>query len=412
MMKLTNREKMLLMVLGICVLLASLYYAVIRPQLNFVANLEKQATEYSQVIKGIKLKASADNPIYKEYKVVNAKVQGITVRYYPSIIQEKILLTIDNIIKDSGLKVSSITFTEPASIQLNKGQAKVEATQENKLQAIANHISGSKQTAEKQEKPSVKAEALEPVEGMTVSVAFEGTYSQFYSMVSSIEKLNRSIVINEVKIASNRSESLAGTMLLDIYAIPKPFNQDQEYLNWNSQGEYGKADPFGYMQSPLPAGTIAGGPSSVLTPSITSIAKRDFFISIRPISSDLPSVIIGKYDDRDRSTYVYADNLGYENVELQIVQDGDRFYYGYKTQDYSYPSGYSKNLVEFKPLGDELQLAVLSSNRNKDKDVNGVKLSVINKTQLPLKIYIANDDKSFPRLKLDKLEGSISAIQE
>ncbi|MGB7606080.1 MAG: hypothetical protein WBL93_11465 [Lutisporaceae bacterium] len=377
-MKLTNREKIMLKLLVLCAFLALIYFAIIKPQLVYLGRLEKQAMEYSEIIGSVKLKANIENPVYKEYKILNAKTHDLLERYYPSIIQEKIILMLDEKIKATGIKINTIAFSEPELTGINKTE-----------------------TAD-----------LSSIESMTASLIFEGTYGQFYSFISKIELENRSIVLNNLKIASTGVNTVSGDILITIYAITKPFEQDEDYLDWSITGEYGKYNPFGFVQSLKPVTTAPTRLPGISGMDTLDMENRDFFISLRPITSDLPSITIGKFDDTDRDTYIYADNIGYENIELQILQDGEKFYYGYKTQNYSYPSGYGKDFIEFTPVGDELKVVVISTARNKDKDLSGAKLSVLNKTQRPLKIYVRNDDTSLPRLELDKLGDNVTVVQE
>lgn len=410
-MKLTKREKILLVILGVCAVLALLYYAVITPQLSMVSKLEGKAQEYSQTLESIKLKASTDNPLFKEYKILNAKAQGFMQGYYPSIIQESILIMLDSKIKESGIEVSTISFTEPAWVQLSQSKEE-QPQQSNELKELAEQIADKVKTAPAAQNKESKENILSTVENMTVSIAFQGTYNQFYSFLKAVEQENRSIVVSSVKLASNGSTAIEGEIILDFYAIPKPFEQDDEYLKWSIDGDYGKVNPFGY----IPGYTSGLKPSTGLDgkeeQGSRNLVMRDFFITIRPITSDLPSVTMGKFDDKERITYLYADNTGYEDVELQVLQDGDKYYYGYRTKDYSYPAGYSKDLIEFIPVGEELQVLVISTERNKEKDINGVSLTVLNNTKLPLKLFVRDDDEDMPRLKVNKLAGDVSIVKE
>lgn len=411
-LKLSDREKILLTIAAVCLIAALLYYVVILPQLNMVNRLEKQAKQYSMVIKDIKEKASLNNPVYSDYKLVNAKNQDLLRKYYPSIIQEEIILILDKNLKQSNLTVKRIVFLEPG-----KSNAKVEKTEQaplqpDELKALAQQIINGVKTEQakaKDDKP--KPEQQVPAEKMSLSIEFEGTYRQLYHFISSMEQERRSIACSELNVESKDSDLLTGDIVLDFYALPKPFIQegDRDYLDWDINRSYGKINPFGYAPS---AGTVGGiniDPTKIgpLDNSI-HLEKVDFFASVRPISSDLPTITIGKYEDNSRGTYLYADNTGYEKVQLQVKEEAGRYFYRYSTQNDSFPSGSTQDMMEFKPAGDQLQLLVISSSRNKEKDMNGVSLSISNKTSLPLQIIVQGDDSRLPRFKLDKTEGMVS----
>lgn len=411
-LRLTDREKILLTVLSICLVVAALYYAAIKPQLDMVSTLQNKAREYSVIIKDTKAKASLDHPIYKEYKVLNAKTQNLLQRFYPSIIQEEFILLLDEKINKSGIAITSITFLE--SEQSNVVQKKEKQLEQiTDLEALTKEIrNGIRPEQKKQENNNAAQEQELTIDRMTISIEFTGSYSQVYSFLNEIELENRSISCNELNLSSINANILSGIAVLDFYAIPKPFDQeeDKDYLNWDITDDYGKLNPFGFIQGNLPKGSSARGPVGASLDSPIELDKNDFFISIRPISSDLPTITMGRFGDQSRSTYIYADNSSIEPLELQLVKDNGKYYFKYKTQSDSYPVDYDRGMIEFVPTGEELRLVVLSSSRNKEKDINGASLSITNRTDLPMKIIVQGDDKNLPRFKTDKLEGNVSVI--
>jgi type IV pilus assembly protein PilO len=242
-LKLTNREKSLLTITVICLVAALLYYAGIKPQLDMLSELEKKATGYSEMIENIKEKASLDNHVYNEYSSLNDKTLSLLRNYYPSIIQEKILVMIDEKIKKTDIGLVSITFTEPALTDLNRIE-KEKSAQENELEDLVKQLYKASKSVNKEKVNIETEEEQHKVEKMTVSLTLEGSYSQIYNYLKEIEQENRSIICSEINIASNNNDILTCDVKLDFYSIPKPFEQDDDYLNWELTGEYGKLSPF------------------------------------------------------------------------------------------------------------------------------------------------------------------------
>jgi type IV pilus assembly protein PilO len=242
-LKLTNREKSLLMITVICLVAALLYYAGIKPQLDTLSELEKKAIGYRQMIDSIKAKASLDNHVYNEYKALNNKTQGLLRNYYPSIIQEKIILMIDEKIKETAIGLVSVTFTEPALTDINMME-KEKSTQENELEDLVKQLYNARNADKKEQSNKETKDETYKVEKMTVSLTLEGSYNQIYNLLKEIEQENRSIICSEINITSNNSNILNCDVKLDFYSVPKPFDQDHDYFNWELTGEYGKDSPF------------------------------------------------------------------------------------------------------------------------------------------------------------------------
>ncbi|OGO78773.1 MAG: hypothetical protein A2Y23_12450 [Clostridiales bacterium GWB2_37_7] len=243
-LKLTRREKTLLTIAVLFLVAATLYYVVIKPQLDMVRNLEKQAKEYSVLIEDIKAKADLDNPLYKENRLLNAKTEALLRKYYPDIIQENIILLLDEKLKKSNIKIVSINFSLPTPYDL-KSTEKEQELQESELEDLVKELYGDMTTGNKEkENMTTKEEESMLVEKMTAVLSFKGSYSQIYSFLGDIEQENKSIILRELNISSSTDNLLNCDMALDFYSIPKPFVQEGDRAEWPMKGVYGKENPF------------------------------------------------------------------------------------------------------------------------------------------------------------------------
>lgn len=242
-LKLSNRERLLFIITAVCLMIVLLYYTVVKPQLDMVSKLESQAKEYSIMIKGIQSKASLDNEVYNEYKNLSDMTRGLLRNYYPEMIQEKVILMIDEKLKHNNLGLVSIAFTEPALTDINTAEAE-ESAQVSELEDLVKQLYNvNKAVDTKAAKDEAKEEMLE-VKKMTVSLSLTGSYSQIYSFLKEIEQQNRSIICSNIILTNSGDANLICDIKLDFYSVPKPFEQDDEYLKWDLSGEYGKASPF------------------------------------------------------------------------------------------------------------------------------------------------------------------------
>lgn len=102
-MKISNREKVMLYILGIIVLGLAYYQFVYSYEINIIQQKVKQQNEIQQkyttainTINSIESKKS-------DVKILKAKISDESLPFYPTISEEHIILELDNLLKNSGL---------------------------------------------------------------------------------------------------------------------------------------------------------------------------------------------------------------------------------------------------------------------------------------------------------------------
>lgn len=406
-MKLSNREKILLGSLGVLILIVAYYQFILMPQLNKIEELRTEVEEYSNKVNEVRIEISPKNKIHKEFKEINSKIALSTEDLFPKLIQEKFITIIDTISKESEVDTESIGFTEEeidiidyevdeagsqnyylkGLVQIYNGQSKKEVMTEGKSQENDNKEDVSKNETSKSQ-----------LEKMRATINFSGKYEDIIDFVKKIEDYDKNISIKSMNINKCEESSIAGNIVLDFYAVPKLHDQDADYLKWEIANIYGRENPF----KPFSGYTAANSKGS-------RYFRRnyDFFMTVKPITSDLPTVIIGKSKDTSMNTYVFADNPEFEDVEFEIIQDGDKYYYKYKTKSESYPENYDGKGIEFKPIADAIEFYITTYKRNSENDNTGISLSVVNKSDLRLNVRIDHEDKNRPRVKVVKKTGDV-----
>lgn len=406
-MKLTNREKILVAILGACLLIFLYYSYLVKPQFARIDKLKAQVEQNDLRIQTVKLQTSPNNKVFQDYKKLNAEIANMTKRLFPSIIQEKIITILDDVVKNSGVELVSISFTEPKLENIEQEQTKAEAQSSDiysiveqyaktgKLDANTTRDNADQVGQQKEEDEKYK------VEKMTASVNCKGKYIDIVNFIQNVEMLSRKVLVKGVNISRNETDTLNATILLDFYAIPKLHDQDADYINWTIINQYGKENPFDPFSGYAVNTGTAGGESRLIA------IRNDFFITLNPISADLPTVMVGRQENGSTESYIAGDNENFENVEMQLVKKDGKYYYRYKTQRESYPSDY-KELAEFEPYGDSINIAIVSSPRNSSNDRSGINLTLTNQTDRRANVYISFDDSSSPRVKIVKTTGDIA----
>ena len=422
-MKISNKEKIMLGILGVMLIGIGYYNYVYKDHTFKVQEKEEEYFEieerYNKAIETINSIESKKSDI----KILKNKIDNMSVVFYPIISEEHLILELDNLLKNNSLE-ASIEFENIKSEDIENEQYENVALSESSLQNIADEyieIESNIKTSEKEEKVesdnlnndqnlsseeiSVNNELSEKSENISkdkvhqlrCNISFTGTYENLMNFLKEINDNNK-MVVNSINIGEESFEEIKGSMVIEIYAIPKINDEINEYLQWDFNKEYGKYVPF--------------GPETSSSNIDVEINSDDFIISVKSINSVLPTITIGKADDKLKSTYIYADNNSVEDVEIELTKENNKYYYKYKTNKESYPVEYEVNKVEFTPLSKNINISVLSENRVNQEDKSGMKLKVINNTDKLVNVNISDDDSNNKRVVVDGDSSKVSVNQK
>lgn len=402
MMKLTKREKKLIIILLVLIALIAYYKLILQPPLNKIKLMnedkEDKKLKAEQITSQLKLKEK----ISEEYKTLGYKINNIASRYFSEINQERIILVLDEMLEESGLRENSISFSD---INI-KDISTIEETkkQEATLHKLARKINDDalereKENEENKESLEENIDKNSQVEGMTIIINYEGSYNQLLKFLSFIEQNEDKIIINTLNTVMNEGV-LQGSIILEFHSIPNLSNIDDEIIEWDFYENYGKDNPFSVF-SDL-SGNITKKEDAAKTQS-------DFITIVKPLTSDLPALTLGKNKDRASETCIYADNSGIEDINIYFYEKDDILYYKYKSEKSLYPNDFNK-WAQFTPFGKEIKIKVYSEKRNSLQDMSGVNMIINNDTNYKVLVNISNDDIERPRICVVKEKGKIEVI--
>jgi type IV pilus assembly protein PilO len=164
-------------------------------------------------------------------------------------------------------------------------------------------------------------------------------------------------------------------------------------MKWNYSDSYGKTNPFD-------GGSAVSFSSTIENSSVVKKDPYDFVMSVRSISSDLPTVMLGRANDSARDTYVYADSNSIENVEIYLTKKDDKYYYKYKASKGTYPIQFNGEGIEFKPGSGSIGFKIFSNRRTTDSDKAGANIKIVNNTDKVVNVSVENDDNTSPRVNI------------
>lgn len=410
-MKISKKDKLLLYILAIVVVGFAYYEIIYKLQIKKVEELKStnatKEAEYDvamQTIGSLQRKKS-------DMKILDVKIDDKTSRLYPKLVQEKIILDLDKLLKDSGIQ-SNINFN-PIVVQGIDG-VKIDSTQlgESTFDPITKEYksmtNSNKQDTSSQQNDNNSSNAqktAETVQQFKVTLSFSSSYKDLKKFLDNVSNFQRRIVVNTLSLTQKSIDEVAGTMTLEFYSVPKIDDSDNNYLAWALSGAYGKDIPFSSDSTTSSMQAIAGSDE-------VNKNQNDFVISAKSNKSDLPTVMVGKSNDNSRLTYVYADSNNEELVEFTISQKDNKYYYKYRVGSNAYPADLNSLGQEFTPNSGNITIQVSSEKRVDLDDKSGAKIKLINNTDKLVNVEISGDDSNNPRIKVAGEGNKINVSQK
>lgn len=415
-MKVSKREKILLGVLVLIIICTAYYKLVYERQYAKLQEVKQEEAElnkkYNEMLSNINTITNNKSQI----KILKDSIGSKSMLLYPKIYQDRIIIELNKLLNDSGIK-GSLTFSEvtvspieayfsevvEAKEQPSLEQVVEESSKEKTKEDVEEKLEETKDLGEDQATKRDEGESTgNKVEQMKVSVSFNGTFKNVAKFVKLISEYERILAMPNINITASGNDEVSGTLDLEFYSIPKinPY-EDSKYLKWTFDEEYGKENPF-----------LEGSQSNVV--SRTSEGNKYVLtMALKGVNSDLPSLSLGKENDLTRESYIYNDENKKVDVEIQVNKEGGKYYIKYKTEKSSYPSDYSKNGIELRNVDEEnINIAIYSSKRIGIDDKVGANIKVINNANdKKVSLTIIDDDKTNPRVQISP-EGKVDYVNK
>lgn len=250
----SKREKIMLIILGIAIISTVYYKFIYSNQISKLNQLKAKSEEYNTKLKGLQANIVLNKKLNQDLKTTNEKVQKVSKDFFPSIIEEKIIVIIDEMLNKNNIKSDSITISEVSikSVAKDKIQENVKTSLiEEMVKKYMELMKGSTVTASKStsnntentSKDAAKDKTSLEAKKITLTINFRGTHDDVMSFIDEIKGFYKRIIINNINITAE-GEGLRGSMVLDFYAIPKLEEENIDYNKWMYDGNYGKDNMF------------------------------------------------------------------------------------------------------------------------------------------------------------------------
>lgn len=456
-MKISLNDKrvfIILGLLGLAVVYNNFIYTgqkkEIKKYTESIETFDEQSTNYD----GLAMRVAG---IDTELKIFNEKIKNIRSLFPPEILQDDVLILIKRFSLESGFIINNISFKDVEEVKKTIVSNAVAANTVGSGTDIKNESVKEGETA-----PSAsKTTATGTTETKTTTIAAIATTKEIKNerFINALESLGIAYGQNIVQEADNKSVadgkafshgiSITGTcdnkQLKDfLYKIQSFTNvasvnniqidsADEGLLSVNMEVEFlgiadrkaaaqdnyfdvewtplkvtGKSDMFkpfdGYIK--YNEQTAEEKDSEAVKNSSEKIAY-DFSMSVLPFGNNMspPTVsLLGKsvIENEGRMPIVYGDSRENEKVDLYLDAVNGKFYCKFKTDHENFPDSAYTNVAEFKPVGDDIRMLIVSSNRTSTSDNSGVTIKITNKTGKNLIIDVVDDDNNRPRVAINK----------
>ncbi|MDM0958357.1 MAG: hypothetical protein E7F17_10660 [Clostridium perfringens] len=404
-MKINKREKTLLFVLALGVVGFGYYKVVWDYQYNKLKDLKskelKVKEEYNHDVKMV----NSTEPNKEEINIFNSEIQNLTSGFYSNISQPNIILELNNLMNDANVK-GTMSFSEIKTMPVMDKQdgdssSKSEDDENpNQIQGIVNDYNNITDKKKNEDNKDKKQEEIYNLSQMTVSLSVNGTYDNVMKFMKSIEENPKHINILNFNLSAQTDGNVSANMNIQLVAIPKIDASKEEFTT--ADEKYGKENPF--------SGASTVGTGTIENELENSKVKNDFLMTVRPINSDLPTIVLGKSDDKDKKTYLNNDENSVSNIEMYISGDNGKYYYKYKVEGKSYPTKFEGNGEEFKPNGNDINFEIFSEKRVNKDDKSGANIKIVNSSDKEVNSIINKDDEKSPRVNVTT-DGKVKVIK-
>ncbi|WBW99587.1 hypothetical protein [Oceanirhabdus sp. W0125-5] len=394
-MNMTKREKVMVMILSAVILMFLYSKFLLNPKQEKLQNLRDEKVKLEQKVKLLDHKGNRDKEILKLIEELKKEVNSLSLDIFNYIEEEDVIGIMDEIIDNSEITINNMSITPKTNemITLNITEEVNDLDKSSIEQAYEKVIAFNKEE-EVQEKNEVKESKNNKTKVVDVSsskigvtLSYKGTFNQLMKFISEIESFRKKIVIKNINIISGEMFELSGNIALEFYYLP--ISSNEEYMKF-----YPNAD----RNNPFVSKEQDSNEMNFLT------TKADLDIMLKPTSSDIPTIYVKLSDDKDDSLVVF-DSEEYENCKIIIKEKEEKYFIKYSVGNKSFPRiGYEM----FTPNNEGLiKIEVNSTDRNSDKDTNGINLIIENETELPVKVKVISDDKKRPRCIITDVVGKV-----
>ncbi len=376
-MKITDRDKRLLCVLGAVIIVFCAYYFGFRILTDKTNETEETIRTLNTEYNSLRLMLANAEKYTEDTVMYNEMYDTLLDKYDSGYSQEYSIMFLKEIEDRTGAWINQAGLAQTESIYTFG-----EVTTSNPYAEEGTQVYHSDYTGYK----------------TTLTLTYQATYEQFKDMVDFINNYKYKCTIDSISMSyTQETDTVSGSLVLTQYAIA---GGDRTFNNVSMGPVLDGTDNI--FNSEI----FSGGNNVSLEDGEYIISDYDYYFSLQASGSDMDSVVFGPRNDTSGSSTVSSDDEGMQDAYVRFFGEDGEYYVQYRIGDTEYPAVSYDDGQLFIP-GDELTMLVISSERLDSDDESGVNVTIDNDTDMTLKIKIANEDGGNPRFVLKDYTGDV-----
>lgn len=382
-MNLSDRDKKLLLVLLILVIVCVPYFFVIQPMLEKQETLEKEISTLRSEV-SYQESLALRKAEYEQEAADYALAEEELIAQFPSeLSQDASIMFINETEKKIPISLYQVTFGDDVAAQV---------TSEAEEEAIADVEEAMGETTQTQviEDNTNTTGLGGGLTGISTQTRFvyDAGYEEFKDFLKYILDYHDRMVITELDAQfSSELDLLNGNFTLTQYALSGRDRYNVTYLEPSK------------LQGTTNIFKQATGNYSASSNKETT----DFFILLNQPEADIDAVIVGQSNDVSEDTYLASDVNDVQEVTVTFTGEDGEYNANYSIGN----DDYGEDGVDFVKDGTIL-LQIISSERLSSSDKVAVNLYIVNNTDTTVIVETINEDSDNPRVNIKGKTGQIT----
>jgi len=424
-MKLSSREKNMIVVFGIALIAVAIFFFVVEPIHAEYNTVKEEHRTVEAQYRMIKTQVKEDKEMEAIMGDYRDRLARLNAKLPSQVYLEKIIDDMFNHFESYDIVMDAVTFnlieSEQAEEVVTENQDGSLAVENLRPVMSVEEIMASYEADE--DLSGVVVLSGETIEYdysqlgyMNVSMSFSTNYDIFKNSLASLAILDQTVIPTNLSVSKSEYDEEASNPdnneVFIALSVAIPFyydNEDKEDIFFDyefvPENDFEEHGPFEYVNI-TNSGSESKRNTDIVVKTVSSV-NADFNISIRNSTSDLAAQSL-TYSNIPGSRLELDANRN-EKYIMDITESGNALSFKYSNDNGSYPSGSAYELLSLK--GDNIIVKVDSSARYNSDDDSGMTLVLNNRSSKKVMIYVSNDDPNNPRFNIIVNAGAFEVIR-
>ena len=381
-MKLSERDRKLLLILVIVIIVCVPYFFIIQPLMDKVDSLGKEISDLNAQVKYREELALMEEEYGKAAEQMAAMETELLSKFPSDLPQEASILFIHNTEQVIPISLYQVAFGDDVAAQVTS------TAEEQAIEDVEAETGDTTQTEVIEDNTQTTSLGL----GLTgiqtqTRFAYDAGYEEFKDFLKYIADYHDRMVITELEASySGEMNLVSGNLTLSQYALKGEGRNTVQFLEPNMI--QGTTNVFKQASGNFDTTEVAASP--------------DFFILLNQPGADVDAIIVGQSNDVTESPYLSSTKNAKQEVNIYFEGETGKYNAYYEIGKTKYDDAG----VDFDKDGN-IELQIISSCRVGESGKVEIRVNIYNTSDAIVKVTTLNDDAEKPRVTIKGTEGDI-----